>query len=183
MNPMSPSRQTRTTRPRSPSSFPAPRQQPATTPVSSNAALHEPEHIHTRDNPFHAAMVERRPLTSDVSSKLTMHLSLALEDSTLHYQAGDACGVLAQNDPALVDELLAHLPFSGIATVELAKLGQTTVREALLHHLQPTRLSRKIGAALRRARRQQDADRAAAARAGDPSRELHVRSRSDRSAH
>ena len=110
----------------------------------SNAALHEPEHVHTRDNPFHAPLLERRPLTSDISSKLTMHLRLALEDSALHYQAGDACGVLAQNNPALVDELLAHLPFDGSATVELSKLGPIPVREALLHHLQPTRLSRKI---------------------------------------
>ncbi len=111
---------------------------------SNGAALREPEHIHTRDNPFYAALIERRALTSDVSSKLTLHLGLALESSALHYQAGDACGVLAQNDPALVDDLLAHLPFSGSATIDIPKLGVTTVREALLHHLQPTRLSRKI---------------------------------------
>ena len=110
----------------------------------SNAALHEPEHIHTRDNPFHAALIERRALTSDISSKLTMHLSLALEDSALHYQAGDACGVLAQNDPVLVDEVLAHLPFSGSATVDVPKVGSIPVHQALLHHLQPTRLTRKI---------------------------------------
>ncbi len=110
----------------------------------SNAALHEPEHVHTRDNPFHATLIERHALTSDISSKLTMHLSLALEDSALHYQAGDACGVVAQNDPALVDDLLAHLPFSGDTTIEVPKLDTTTVREALLHHLQPTRLSRKM---------------------------------------
>ncbi len=110
----------------------------------SNAALHEPEHVHTRDNPFLAPLVERRPLTADISSKLTMHLSLGLEDSALHYQAGDACGVLAQNDPSLVDEIVAHLPFDGGAIMNLPKLGETTVREALLHHLQPTRLTRKI---------------------------------------
>ncbi|MGI4758228.1 MAG: diflavin oxidoreductase [Janthinobacterium lividum] len=104
----------------------------------------EPEHTHTRDNPFHATLQERTPLTSDISSKLTMHLSLALEDSAMHYQAGDACGVIAQNDPALVEEILTLLPFEANTTVQLARLGSTTVREALLHHLQPTRLSRKI---------------------------------------
>lgn len=92
-----------------------------------------------------------------------MHLSLALEDSALHYQAGDACGVVAQNDPALVDYLLAHLPFSGDTTIKVPKLGTTTVREALLHHLQPTRLSRKMVQHL--AQRQQSSWRAAAARA------------------
>ena len=110
----------------------------------SNAELHEPEHVYTRDNPFHAELRERRPLTSEISSKLTMHLGFGLEDSKLHYQAGDACGVLAQNDPALVEELLAHLPFDGGSTLDIPKLGATTVREALLHHLQPTRLSRKM---------------------------------------
>ena len=116
-----------------------------TNPVEfANAELHEPEHVYTRDNPFHAELRERRPLTSDVSSKLTMHLSFALEDSALHYQAGDACGVLAQNDPALVEEILAHLPFEGCTMVELPRLGGLSVREALQHHLQPTRLSRKI---------------------------------------
>ena len=104
----------------------------------------EAEHVHTRDNPFLAPLKERKPLTSDVSSKLTMHLSLALEDSAVHYQAGDACGVIAQNDPALVDEIVSLLPFDGGTMLELPKLGAVTTREALLHHLQPTRLSRKI---------------------------------------
>lgn len=110
----------------------------------TSAAAPEPEHIYTRDNPFQALLGERRPLTSNVSSKLTMHLSFALEDSTLHYAAGDACGVVAHNDSALVEELLANLPFAGDMTMEIPKVGATTVRDALRHHLQPTRLSRKM---------------------------------------
>lgn len=110
----------------------------------SNAALHEPEHVHTRDNPFHAVLSERRPLTSDVSSKLTMHLGFALEDSALHYRAGDACGVIAQNDPALVDEILSLLPFERSAMVDIPKHGLKKVESALTHDLQPTRLTRKM---------------------------------------
>ena len=113
------------------------------TPAAATAPK-EPEQVHTRDNPHYAPIQERTPLTRDVSSKLTMHLSLLLEDSAVHYQAGDACGVIAQNDPALVDEILSLLPFGADSTLEMAKLGAVTVREALLHHLQPTRLSRKI---------------------------------------
>ena len=111
---------------------------------AKEAATVEPEHIHNRDNPFRARLSERTALTSDVSSKLTMHLGLSLEDSAVHYQAGDACGVIAQNDPALVEEMLACLPFDGNATIELPKLGSVSVHDSLLHHLQPTRLSRKI---------------------------------------
>ena len=119
-----------------------------TAPVAALAgdvvAAAEPEHVHTRENPFHAELRERRPLTTDVSSKLTMHLAFGLEDSVVHYSAGDACGVVARNDPALIDDILATLPFDGSAEVEIPKLGTVPVREALLHHLQPTRLSRKI---------------------------------------
>ncbi len=103
-----------------------------------------PEQVHTRENPHFAPIRERTPLTRDTSSKLTMHLSLALEDSAMHYQAGDACGVIAQNDSALVDEILSLLPFGGDSTVELPKLGSVIVREALMQHLQPTRLSRNM---------------------------------------
>ena len=110
----------------------------------NGTAVHEPAPVHSRENPYHAPLRERRPLTSDVSSKLTMHLSFAIEDPALHYQAGDACGVLAQNDPALAEEILAHLPFGEDATLEIPKLGTLSIREALLHHLQPTRLTRKI---------------------------------------
>ncbi|HEY4358763.1 MAG TPA: flavodoxin domain-containing protein [Acidobacteriaceae bacterium] len=104
----------------------------------------EPAPIHTRENPFHAPLRERTPLTSDASSKLTVHLSFGLEDSPVHYQAGDACGVIAENDPGLVSEILSLLPFDATAMVEIPKYGSFTLEEALLRHLQPTRLTRKM---------------------------------------
>lgn len=104
-------------------------------------------HIHTRDNPFLAEIIERRPLTRDISSKLTVHVSISVADSQVHYEAGDACGVFAQNDPAVVEEILTRTNFSPEAPVQLPKLGSMSLVEALTHHLQPTRLSRKIVAA------------------------------------
>jgi sulfite reductase (NADPH) flavoprotein alpha-component len=100
--------------------------------------------LHSRENPYHAELREKLPLTADVSSKLTMHLSFGLEDAPLHYEAGDACGVIAQNNPKLVAEILSLLPFSGDVMVSLPKIGEKTIEEALLHHLQPTRLTRKL---------------------------------------
>lgn len=99
---------------------------------------------YTRENPFLSPILERTALTTDVSSKLTMHLSFGLADSGICYEAGDACGVIAQNDPALVAEILDHLPFSGSDMLALTKVGSVSVENALLHHLQPTRLTRKI---------------------------------------
>jgi sulfite reductase (NADPH) flavoprotein alpha-component len=112
---------------------------PAATPVAAERA-----HIFTRENPYPAELRERRPLTSDVSSKQTMHLSFALADEAFHYQAGDACGVIAQNDPALVHEILALLPFDPTTQVEIPRLGTMSIEAALSTALQPTRLSRKI---------------------------------------
>lgn len=99
---------------------------------------------HTRENPFHAELLERVVLTAGGSSKQTIHLSFGLEDSVLQYEAGDACGVLPQNDPALVAEILALLAFTKDAQVEIPKRGLVSVEEALAHHLQITRLTRKL---------------------------------------
>ena len=101
-------------------------------------------HVHTRDNPYLAEVIERRPLTQEISSKLTVHVSISLAESEVHYEAGDACGVFAQNDPAVVDEILALTRFSPDATVVLPKLGATSLLDALTHHLQPSRLNRKM---------------------------------------
>lgn len=100
--------------------------------------------LHTRENPYAAELLERRDLTTDVSSKLTVHLGFSLESSSVHYEPGDALGVVATNDEALVGEVLSLLPFGADSTVEIAKAGTVTIEQALRHHLQPTRLTRKI---------------------------------------
>lgn len=108
------------------------------------AVIEEPAQVHTRENPFYAELRERWELTTPGSSKQTLHLSFALEDAAMHYSAGDACGVLAQNDPTFVDRVLHLLPFRGDVTVQVPKAGRFTVKDALLHHLQPTRLTRRV---------------------------------------
>ena len=109
-------------------------------PVSSTAAAS----THTRDNPYLAQLIDKRPLTCDVSSKLTLHLAFNITGSNVTYEAGDACGVIPQNDPRLVEEILHSLNFSGSVSVQLPKAGATTLNDALLNHLQITRLTRKM---------------------------------------
>jgi sulfite reductase (NADPH) flavoprotein alpha-component len=112
------------------------------------AALAEPAvPLHTRDNPFLALLVDKRPLTGEVSSKLTLHMAFSITDSALKYEVGDACGVIAQNDRQLVDEILHKLKFSANAPVQLPKIGATILEDALLNHLQITRCTRKMIAA------------------------------------
>jgi sulfite reductase (NADPH) flavoprotein alpha-component len=99
---------------------------------------------HTRSNPFLAPLIDKRPLTHDVSSKLTVHIAFNISGSSVTYEAGDACGVIPQNDIRLVEEILHALNFSGLAPVQLPKSGATTLLDALLNHLQITRLTRKM---------------------------------------
>ncbi|HTF61794.1 MAG TPA: sulfite reductase subunit alpha [Edaphobacter sp.] len=99
---------------------------------------------HTRENPFIAELIEKRPLTLDVSSKLTLHIAFDISGSNVRYEAGDACGVIPQNNICLVEEILHTLNFTGSVPVQLPKTGATTLMDALLNHLQITRLTRKM---------------------------------------
>jgi sulfite reductase (NADPH) flavoprotein alpha-component len=99
---------------------------------------------HDRTNPYLAPLVDKRPLTRDISSKLTLHLAFNISDSAVTYEAGDACGVIPQNDLSLVEEILHTLNFSGQVPVQLPRSGATTLHDALLNHLQITRLTRKM---------------------------------------
>ena len=99
--------------------------------------------LYSRENPYLAPLIERRALTCDVSSKLTMHVAFSIADSKLEYEAGDACGVLPQNDGRLVSEILDTLKFSSDVPVQLPKAGATRLWDALTTHLQITRLTRK----------------------------------------
>jgi sulfite reductase (NADPH) flavoprotein alpha-component len=103
--------------------------------------------VHTRDNPYLAAVVDKHALTHDVSSKLTLHIALSLDGSEVFYEAGDACGVIPQNDPALVADILGALKLSGEEQVDIPKAGAVTMHHALTHHLQITGLNRKLVAA------------------------------------
>jgi sulfite reductase (NADPH) flavoprotein alpha-component len=86
----------------------------------------------------------KRALTHPSSTKLTIHLDFAIEDSEIRYEAGDACGVIAENSPELIDAVLHMLPFTGSEKIEIPKLGSVELRQALLRHFAITRLTRKM---------------------------------------
>lgn len=98
----------------------------------------------SRDNPFFAPLIEKRSLTRNGSSKLTLHLTWSIADSGIRYEAGDACGIIPHNDPDLVEDLLKALRFTGQEQVEIPKAGTVSLQEALRQHLVITRLSRKL---------------------------------------
>ena len=108
------------------------------------ASARGPAGTPTRENPFLAPLVEKHPLTGSGSSKLTMHMAFSITDADLKYEAGDACGVIPQNDHALVGEIIHALNFSPQAPVQLPKAGTTSLADALTNQLQVTRLTRKM---------------------------------------
>jgi sulfite reductase (NADPH) flavoprotein alpha-component len=103
-----------------------------------------PASIYHRDNPYLAEVKEKRVLTRDVSSKLTVHMGFCLAGSDLTYETGDALGVVAKNDPALVTEILELAGLSGSEPVELPKIGTRSIADALSSDLQITRLNRRL---------------------------------------
>ncbi|WP_240493056.1 diflavin oxidoreductase [Kushneria phosphatilytica] len=92
----------------------------------------------SKRNPFHAEVLDAVLLNDDGSSKETRHIELSLEDSGLVYEPGDAVGIVPQNDPDYVDELIAALSLD--AESELGEGRQ--LREALLRDFEVTTLTR-----------------------------------------
>ena len=58
-------------------------------------------------NPYMTHITENYILNGEGSRKETRHIVFELGDSGLDYKVGDALGVLAENPPHIVDELIA----------------------------------------------------------------------------
>ena len=83
-------------------------------------------------NPFPATVLGVRPVTKPGSAKETIHVDYSLEGSGLSYTTGDALGVLPNNDPAVVDQLIAALGLDAAATVALSDGSVSSLRDALI---------------------------------------------------
>ncbi len=83
-------------------------------------------------NPFPATVVGVRHVTKPGSAKETIHIDYSLEGSGMTYTTGDALGVLPNNDPALVDALIAALGLDASAAVTLPDGSSATLRDALI---------------------------------------------------
>jgi sulfite reductase (NADPH) flavoprotein alpha-component len=59
-----------------------------------------------RKNPFEARLLESLVLNGRGSDKETRHVELSIEDSGLVFEPGDSLGIVAENDPALVEEVI-----------------------------------------------------------------------------
>lgn len=116
---------------------------PATQPALGGSAPVTTETRYDRKNPFMAPVLDNQVLNGQGSNKETRHIEISLEDSGLHYQPGDALGVYAQNDPALVSELINKMGFDAAETIRVGDVD-VTVQDALTHHREITILTRPL---------------------------------------
>lgn len=103
------------------------------------------EFEYSRTNPFHAEVLESINLNGRGSNKETRHLEISLEGSGLVYKPGDSLGIYPQNDPKLVDELIAALGWNPDETITINKQGDIrSLRNALLSHYEITVLTKPL---------------------------------------
>lgn len=88
-------------------------------------------------HPFAATITENIVLTGRGSSKETRHIEFSLDGSGLDFAPGNALGIMARNDPALVDAMLDCLADQCDAPLDI-KHRHTTLRDALETHYEIT---------------------------------------------
>jgi len=86
-----------------------------------------------KNNPFPARLLTNLPLNRPGSGKEVRHFEIALGGSGLAYEVGDALGVIPENNPELVEKLLAALGATGDEPVQIENSVQP-LRLALAEH-------------------------------------------------
>lgn len=102
---------------------------------------------YSKEKPFAATLLIIQKLTARGSIKDTYHLEIDLAGSGLSYGPGDALGVWADNDKALVKEILAELNIESQARVRF-KDEEFSVVELLRKKLEITLLNKGLIEAL-----------------------------------
>ncbi|GFE83565.1 sulfite reductase [NADPH] flavoprotein alpha-component [Steroidobacter agaridevorans] len=98
---------------------------------------------YTRKNPWQAPVLANIRLTARASSKDVRHIELSLEGSGIHYEPGDALGVVPRNQEAHVDALFERLPFDPESAVEIGG-ASLSLRAALTDQLDIGPLNRRV---------------------------------------
>ena len=94
-------------------------------------------------NPFPAPVIENLAIVGRGSSKETRHIEFSLAGSGLVYEPGDALGIAASNDPAVVAALLEALRLPAETDIELK--GQAlTLGDALTHRYEITAATPRV---------------------------------------
>ncbi|BCX67642.1 bifunctional nitrate reductase/sulfite reductase flavoprotein subunit alpha [Pseudomonas izuensis] len=105
----------------------------------SPAAVTRPLATPCKANPYASRLLSNLHLNQQSLNKETRMFSLALDDSGLQYQAGDALGVLPRNCPELVGEMLQLTGLNADTLVNIDKVGERPLLQALSEHFEIAR--------------------------------------------
>ena len=86
---------------------------------------------YTRKQPFLAPLLANTRLTATGSTKDVRHVELSVEGANLHYEPGDALGIVTHNRHGDVDAVLARLPLDPQSPVEVSPQSTLPLRQAL----------------------------------------------------
>ncbi len=101
--------------------------------------------VYNVKNPFIAKVKKAYDLSGPGAPKNTRHYEIDLAGSGLEYTPGDSLAVQPQNDPALVDDMLKVLGFSGEEIVTHPKTAaQVPIRQALIEGSLITEVDNKL---------------------------------------
>lgn len=101
--------------------------------------------VYNVKNPFIAKVKKAYDLSGPDAPKNTRHYEIDLAGSGLEYTPGDSLAVQPMNDPALVDETLKALGFSGEEIVTHPKTAaQVPIRQALIEGSLITEVDNKL---------------------------------------
>jgi sulfite reductase (NADPH) flavoprotein alpha-component len=101
--------------------------------------------VYNVKNPCIAKVKRMFNLSGPDAPKHTAHYEIDLSGSGLEYTPGDSLAVQPQNDPALVDDMLAALGFSGAEIVKHPKTAaEVPIRQALIEGALITEIDNKL---------------------------------------
>ena len=98
---------------------------------------------YNQKNPFRATVLEKVKITGRDSDKEVYHVGISLKGSDLSYYPGDSLGILSNNPPVLVENLIRQLQLDPHEPVMLKK-KEFELEAALRHHLEITILTRDV---------------------------------------
>ncbi|SKA98207.1 sulfite reductase [NADPH] flavoprotein, alpha-component [Prosthecobacter debontii] len=101
--------------------------------------------VYNVKNPFIAKVKKAYDLSGPGAPKNTRHYEIDLSGSGLEYTPGDSLAVQPQNDPALVDDMIQVLGFTGEEIVTHPKTAaQVPIRQALIEGSLITEVDNKL---------------------------------------
>ena len=104
--------------------------------VTTSTPAEQGQH-YGKSNPYRAELLTKQRITTEQANEV-IHYEIDLGDSGINYQAGDALGIYFSNAERLVDELLDLSSINADELIHLADGTETTIKDALINHLDIT---------------------------------------------